>query len=236
MSQHLGNIDDFSVMQKLLSVSGQFIVDAGCGSMELSRKLSEGGASVLAIDPDPVQAEQNRQADIIPNVGFVETTADNIPVEASSVDGIIFSYSLHHVPRSDYPAVFSEVLRILKPNGFLYALEPVADGALNAVMSLFHDEKQVRADAQHALQTLAVPSFVSTETFTYSFTKQYQSFDEFADYFASRSFNADYTEEQVRSDAVARAFEQHGAPTQYCFERPMHVTLLRGAKPQPTVS
>ena len=50
-----------------------------------------------------------------------------------------------------YESVFQEVLRVLKPSGFLYVLEPVAAGDLNDIMRLFHDEAAVRSAAQAAI-------------------------------------------------------------------------------------
>ena len=66
----LGVCTDLDVIDRYLDVSGLFVVEAGCGNMALSKALATRGASVLAIDPDPVQAAKNEQADIIPNVGL----------------------------------------------------------------------------------------------------------------------------------------------------------------------
>ncbi len=143
--QHdLGVSNDLQVIDRFLNVRDSFLVDAGCGNMGLSRALAQRGASVLGIDPDPVQAKKNQQADTVANVGFAQTGADAIPVENSSVDGILFPYSLHHIPANRYPAVFEELFRVLKADGFIYVIEPVASGKLNEVMRLFHDEAQVR--------------------------------------------------------------------------------------------
>lgn len=224
----LGLTSNFDVIEQKLSLRGKFVIDAGCGDMSLSRHLAEQGASVLAIDPDPVQARLNQQAETIPNVGFAETTADALPVEPGSVDGVIFSYSLHHIPKSAYPAVFNEVLRVLKPSGFLYVMEPVAAGEYNDIMSLFHDEKQVRADAQAALDQWVRPHFKVVEDFTYHVSADYKSWDQFADKFVGLSYNANYTEEQVRAPAVRERFEALGAPLNYTFNCPVQVSYFQG--------
>lgn len=228
----LGVRTDLAVIDELLELDNRFIVDAGCGAMALSRELASRGARVLAIDPDTAQAELNRQAETIPNVGFVETGADNIPVENASVDGVIFSYSLHHVPESRYPAVFEEIRRILKPDGFVFVIEPVADGSLNEVMRLFHDEEKVREAAQQALATFAIPYFDSCFQYRYRYQKHYSNWQDFADRYATRSYNSgSYTEADVRADDVREAFERlaeaQARQDNYEFDQPMHATLLK---------
>ncbi len=183
---------------------------------------------MLAIDPDPVQAEKNRNAETIANVGFIETGAEAIPVENRSVDGVLFPYSLHHVPAHLYPDVFKELLRILRPTGFIYAMEPVAEGDLNEVMRLFHDEQAVRADAKRALESLAMPLFQQVKVINYRVPVQYNSWEEYASRYAGKSFNADYTEADIRDAAVEARFLALGEPTQFAFESPMQVTYLQG--------
>ena len=173
--------------------------------------MSDLGAQVLAIDPDPVQAELNRSADPLPNVQFVETGADQIPADRCSVDGVFFSYSLHHIPQMIYPCVFDEVLRVLKPNGFLYVIEPI-DCPINEVMRLFHDEDHARMAAWAALEQLADTSFQASTVVKYHSLSQYDSFDDFASQYASRSFNTLYTESDVRNPRVQEAFVRIGGP------------------------
>jgi len=194
----LDNLDygvctDLDVVDRCLDLNDKFLIDAGCGNMHLSKAMADRGAHVLAIDPDPIQAKKNNAADIINKVGFAQTGADAIPVENQSVDGVLFGYSLHHVPQNLYTAVFDEVLRILKPDGFLYIIEPVAAGDLNEVTRLFHDEQSVRAQAQSAIDNLAVPRFSDGLVIRYVRPVKYDSWEQFADRYAGKSFNTGYT-------------------------------------------
>ncbi len=234
--EDLGVMTDLDVIDRFLDVQGKFLVEAGCGNMHLSRELAARGASVLAIDPDPVQAEKNRHAETIANVGFIEAGAEAIPVENQSVDGVLFPYSLHHVPAHLYPDVFKELLRILRPTGFIYAMEPVAEGDLNEVMRLFHDEQAVRADARRALETLAMPLFEQVTVVNYRVPVKYNSWEEYASRYAGKSFNEDYTEADIRAAAVEARFLALGEPTQFAFESPMQVTWLQGVAELPATS
>lgn len=222
-----GVCSNLDVLDRCLELNDQFVIDAGCGNMHMSKAMAERGAHVLAIDPDPVQAKKNNAADIINNVGFAETGADTIPVENQSVDGVLFGQSLHHIPQQVHATVFDEVLRILKPDGFLYIMEPVAAGDLNEVTRLFHDESVVRAQAQSSIDTLAVPRFSSGQVIRYARPVKYNSWEQFADNYAGKSFNSDYTESQVRDEQVRQKFIHMGEPIGFNFEAPMLVTLLR---------
>jgi ubiquinone/menaquinone biosynthesis C-methylase UbiE len=193
--------------------------------MKFSRPLVEHGARVLAIDPDPVQAKLNRESEPTPNLEFVETGAEKLPSQDNSVDGIFFSYSLHHIPAERYPQVFGEVTRVLKPDGFLFVIEPM-DCPLNEVMKLFHNEDQERAAAWQAMHELAVPAFESAQVVSYHSFSQYESWDDFASQYASKSFNTLYTEADVRQPKVKEAFERLGGPD-YRFQSPKQVMFLQ---------
>ena len=223
----LGFSSNMEVLQRFVDLKGKFVVDAGCGSMIFTRHLSELGARVLAIDPDPVQAELNRDGPPIPDVEFQQAGAEKLPVGDNSVDGVFFSYSLHHVPSELYPQVFAEVLRVLKPDGFLYVIEPV-DCPSNQVMMLYHNEEQVRALAQEALQELAKPAFENTKFVRYHGVVKYESFEHYAEQFSNRSFST-YPPEAVWADEVRAAFEKYGAPD-YEFESPKVVGFFQGVK------
>ncbi len=226
--QDLGCQTNINVINRFVSLPGKFVIDAGCGAMTFTRPLVDHGARVLAIDPDPVQAKLNRAATPIANLEFVETGAEQLPVSSGTVDGVFFSYSLHHIPARLYPQVFEEVIRVLAPDGFLYVIEPI-DCPLNEVMKLFHDEDQERAAAWKALEQLAMSAFQSVQVVTYHHFTQYESWDDFATQFAGRSFNSLYTEADVRRPAVQKAFERLGGPA-HRFSSPKQVMILQGLK------
>ena len=226
--EDLGVTTDLDIIDRFLDIQGKFLVEAGCGNMHLSRQLAARGAHVLAIDPDPVQSENNRNTETIANVGFIETGAESIPVENQSVDGVLFPYSFHHVPEHLYPNVIQELLRVLRPTGFIYAMEPVAEGDLNEVMRLFHDEQAVRANAKQVLESLVMPLFQQVTVVNYRVSVKYSSWEEYASRYAGKSFNADYSEADIRTAAVKARFLDLGAPTQFAFESPMQVTYLQG--------
>lgn len=224
----LGISSDSEVIARFLQIDGLFLVDAGCGDMSFSRDLASRGASVLAIDPDPIQSEKNRQADTVPDLGFVQAGAQQIPVDSGSIDGVVFRYSLHHVPHALHEVVFQELRRVLKPEGFLFIMEPVADGPLNDIMSLFHDEKMVREQAQRSIEIYGMPAFAQSHIISYRVPVQYSSWEHFADTYASKSFNTDYSEADVRAEAVRERFMALGTQSNFRFESSVKVSYLSG--------
>lgn len=228
MTVDRGFATSIDIISELVALEGQVVIDVGCGDMTFSRSLVEYGARVLAVDPDAAQAALNRAAEPTANLEFIEAGAEALPIDDSSIDGVFFSFSLHHVPASLYPAVFAEVLRILKPTGYLCVIEPM-DCPLNTVMKHFHDEDQVREEAQRALVKFAQPAFGSHIVYEYHSDVEYASFDAFATRFGSRTFNAGYSESDIRRPDVEAAFERAGAPD-YRFSSPKKMMFLRGPR------
>lgn len=230
MAEDWGFQTNLDVIDGLIDVENRFIVDAGCGAGKLCSELASRGARVLGIEPDPVQAEKNRIAPVVSNVGFVQAGAGEIPVEARSVDGVIFARSLHHVPATHFSQVFEEMLRILKADGFIYVMEPVANGTQQAVLTLFHDETQVRLRAYQALMEYALPKYAEMREVYYDVDSTYRNFDEFADHYTALSYNH-YASSDVRNEKVRSSFERcansHGS---YTLTQPMRVNLFIGPK------
>jgi ubiquinone/menaquinone biosynthesis C-methylase UbiE len=205
--EDLGCLENLECIERCVSISGKTVVDAGCGDMSFSRQLASLGATVLAIDPDPIQAKRNRSAEPISGVKYFETGAEQLPARDAEIDGVFFVYSLHHVPEQQIPAVLDEVCRVLKPDGFVMVIEPL-DCPLLDVMSLFHDEQAARRTVLKALREAWQPAFAVNRMMTYHNFRPFASFDDFARHFASRSFNTSYSEADIRRPHVEAAFNQ----------------------------
>ena len=207
MAEDWGYRSNDEVLHKLVNVRGRFVVDVGCGAGKLCRNLAQHGAYVLGVEPDPVQSKQNAEAEPVANVGFVQAGAAELPVEPRSVDGVIFSNSLHHIHAPHYEQVFNEIMRVLNNNGWLYVQEPIANGSHHYVMSLFHDETEVRLAAYNALLKYALPNFAKTREIYYDVDTTYENFDEFAARYAHLSYNS-YDQSAVRDPMVRSRFEE----------------------------
>ena len=229
--KQLGEKTDIEVIDELLSVTAMNLVDVGCGAGQSSRNLAARGARVLGVEPDPIQAEKNRQAPPIHNLTFVEARAEALPVDDNSVDGVFFFRSLHHVPTVQMDKALLEAARVLKPeSGFLYIVEPAMTGSHFPVMKPFHDETTVRTEAQAALARTAAGLFKNHDYFEYMQYPRYDGFEALVTRVTGNTFNS-IRRESVENDAVRITFEAGRTPEgDYVFTQPMLLNLYRGAK------
>lgn len=228
MTIDLGRTNSIDVLADRVTLAGRSIADVGCGGMAFSRLLAERGAKVLAIEPDRDQANRNRHAAAFPGVRFVEAGADRLPAADGSLDGVVFSFSLHHVPAHLHDAAIAESVRVLRPDGFLCAIEP-ADGPLNTVMKFFHDEDAERAAAQASLRRVAVPAFGRWATYRYHSEIVYESFEAFASRAIGGALDGDVDESNPRRIEAEAAFLRLGGPA-HRFESPKVMMLLEGPR------
>lgn len=230
LGTELGRATDVEIIERLVELDGCDIVDVGCGNGAVSAELAARGAIVLGLEPDPIQAAKNREADPIPNVTLVAGSAESIPREAGTVDAVFFGKSLHHVPKDLMDTALREAARVLKPGtGVLYSLEPDMRGEFSQLMKPFHDETVVRAWAQEALTRTADPLFEEAAQYWYEITIAFPDFDGFA----QRALGASYNEiaaDKVMTDEVRRRFEAGRSGDGFSFDNLMRVRLYRGPK------
>lgn len=224
---HLGHATDIEVIGRLVELKGRTIADVGCGDGRVARALADLGATVVGVEPDPIQAAKNRDADSHPGVTLVEGSAERLPQETASVDGVVFSKSLHHVPREGMDVGLREAARILKPgNSFLYVIEPDMRGAFSQLVKPFHDETEVRTWALDALARVANKIFAEVEEYWYTITNKFDDFDGFATRMSGTSYNA-IERDHVEAANLRQVFEGGRRGDVYIFENPMRVRLYR---------
>lgn len=106
---------------------GEVVVDLGCGGgLDVFLAANKVGPSGKAIGIDMTEsmvelarknAARGRNGQPITNVEFHQSTIDALPVSSGTVDCIISNCVINLAP--DKPAVFREMIRVLKPGGRL---------------------------------------------------------------------------------------------------------------------
>ena len=114
MRTDLGELTDLGAVDRLVTVKGLDLIEVGCAGDDMARRLAERGATVLGVEPDPVQAEKNRAQSPTAGVSLVEAGGEALPAEDHSVDGVLFFRSLHHVPAALMDKALAEAARVLK--------------------------------------------------------------------------------------------------------------------------
>jgi ubiquinone/menaquinone biosynthesis C-methylase UbiE len=232
----LGELSDTEVIDRfcadgVITLDGARIVDVGCGAGATSRDLAARGATVLGVEPDPIQAEKNRAAEPTPGLTFVESHANAVPVEPGSVDGVFFFRSLHHVPLDEMDSALRNAASVLKPGGFLWVVEPAMTGSHFPVMRPFNDETKVRTAAQRALTRTAAPLFDQADAYITMRHPRYKDFEAMVTRVTGQTFNQ-ISREDVEQAHIRARFEETGrtADGDYVFDQPMLHNLYRGPK------
>lgn len=112
------------VFDHLLLSSESRILDVGCGPSNLwldnIERLSDGWEVTLSdFSPGMLQEARHNLEDSGRPFGYLVSDAQSIPFEDGSFDAVIANKMLYHVP--DRPMALSEIHRVLKPGGHLYA-------------------------------------------------------------------------------------------------------------------
>jgi SAM-dependent methyltransferase len=96
---------------------GTSVGDVGCGTGRLERYLAARGLSPRGIDLSPEMIRVARRD----HPGFDFDIADlrELPFEDASLAGVVCWYSLMYLAPCDRPAAFSELARVVKPEGYL---------------------------------------------------------------------------------------------------------------------
>ncbi len=99
------------------------VLELGCGPGNLWSENPDrvpAGWSVTLTDASPgMLSEAEGRLGSDPRLSFGVTDAQEIPFEDGAFDAVVANHMLYHVP--DLPRALSEIARVLKPGGALYA-------------------------------------------------------------------------------------------------------------------
>jgi SAM-dependent methyltransferase len=139
---------DLQVLDAVVPLAGKDVLDVGCGGGALVRELVGRGARAIGLEISEQQLGQARAR----GVGrFVVGRAEDLPLEDSSLDAVLFMRSLHHVPEPAMVPALAAARRVLRPGGLVYVAEPLPEGDYFELVRVVDDESDVRAAAQRAL-------------------------------------------------------------------------------------
>ncbi len=220
--------DEMDLLDGLVPLGGRDILELGCGKAVLARALlaRHPDSRVTGLEVDARQHAANLAAPQ-PGLRFVAAGAQAIPFADGGFDLVLMLKSLHHVPVPLMAQALAEAARVLRPGGHLYVSEPVYAGPLNDVMRLFHDEREVRAAAQAALdEALRGNRWARAAEHRFVMPVRFRDFADFEQRMLRSTFN-DHRIDDTLLARVQAAFAPHVGPDGARFERPMHVRLLR---------
>jgi ubiquinone/menaquinone biosynthesis C-methylase UbiE len=212
-----------------IELDNKNILELGCGAASNTRVIAQTGnnRNITALEVDEIQHEKNLLINDLPNVKFVLSGAQEIPLQDSSIDVVFMFKSLHHVPYELIPKAFEEIKRVLKPNGFLYISEPIFYGQYNEVLRIFHDEQKVRQNAFSMIE-----KFVDNDSFSlrdeifFNDSITFNSFEEFEDKLIKATYQ-DHKLDDKLYEKTKKQFALHTINGKTKFLKPIRVDILQ---------
>jgi SAM-dependent methyltransferase len=217
-----------AMMERLLPLDGAHILELGCGAAWITRRLAERypASRFTATEVDRIQHEKNLALSVPDNLTFRLGGAERIEAESGSLDLVWMLKSLHHVPLELMPAVMEEIGRVLRPGGLAYFCEPVYAGEFNTLMSLIHDEKEVRTRAFEAVKGVVDSGRLQLQgEYFFNVPGCYASWEAFEE----RFLNITHTQlaiDESRYQRIKQKFHAYLGPQGAEFLKPHRVDLL----------
>ncbi len=223
------NCPEPDIYNRLLSLDNKHILELGCGSAAITRNIASTGKNrnITALEIDEKAHDKNCQITDLPNVTFMLSGAQKIPLEDESVDVVFLFKSLHHVPLDLMKNAMLEISRVLKKTALVYISEPVFDGDFNEILRLFHDEQIVREAAFDTIkESVSEGLFNLVEEVFFNSPVTFENFSEFENNIINVTHSS-HKLDQVLFDQVKQRFEQHMGVDGAQFLMPIRVDLLQ---------
>lgn len=107
---------------------GSTVLDLGCGSgVPTAATITAAGHQVVGVDISPRQIELARRN--VPQGSFLVSDVTDLRPEPGSFDAVAALFSLTHVQRDRYAALFARLVAWLRPGGWLLASMGTSDEA-----------------------------------------------------------------------------------------------------------
>lgn len=211
-----------------LNLDNKRILELGCGQASMTKKIASNGTNrkIIACEVDEVQHKKNLQLDI-PNIEFILTGAQNIPLEDNSIDIIFMFKSFHHIPKNLMTKALNEIYRVLKPNALAYISEPLFLGEQNELIAMFHDEQEVRIDAFNNIKkSVEEEQFKLFKEIFFQTKVFYKNFEDFKTKQMNLTYNNDETNEKL-VDNIKNKFNSYNKGQNVEFNKPFRVDILQ---------
>jgi len=121
-----------ALAKQLMLHPGETVVDVGCGTGELARRLAASGAQVIGVDPDERSIAIARAGSSASRIAFHLASAESLPLPDGTADAVVSSVSAHHW--TDRERGFAEIARVLRPRGRVVLAEMTPPGGLRRAL------------------------------------------------------------------------------------------------------
>ncbi len=216
------------IVKELLVLDGRRVIDVGCGEGRFTRALAAEGAEVFGIDVNDAALAAASAAPGGRNVTYMLGRGEDLPFDDASIDVVVYSNSLHHIDADKMDQALGEAARVLKPDGRLCIIEPLAEGSYFEAMRMVKDETEVRAKAYEALSKAEALGLENETELVYDEPRRFESYEVFRERQSARgdarraAFDAH--NDEIRTNFLANARQEGG---ELVLDQPTRVNLLR---------
>ncbi len=132
---------------RFVDLRGKEVLEIGCGDGRVTGFLSGLPKRLVAVDPDArAVAEAGTR---VSGADFRVGSGEFLDFLDQSFDLVFFTRSLHHQKAR---RALEEASRVLRPDGRVLILEPIAGSEIDLVCRPFHDESHALATARESIR------------------------------------------------------------------------------------
>ncbi|NQY25152.1 MAG: class I SAM-dependent methyltransferase [Campylobacteraceae bacterium] len=210
-----------------LNLNNKCILDLGCGNAKITKEIKNNGfdRSIYACEIDIIQHKKN----LLNNDGIIYKPygAEELGFNDETFDMVFMFKSFHHIPKNLMKQALSEIKRVLKPNGLLYISEPLFKGKHNELIAMFHNEKEVRAEAFLSIeQAVKEEKFKLFQEIFFNAEISYNSFEEFSLKHINQSYNNNELKEELYLK-IKEKYLEYSKNDKAEFLKPFRVDILQ---------
>jgi SAM-dependent methyltransferase len=149
---------------KGVALSGN-VLEIGPGLGIATEQLAAGGTPVTVVELDPALAQRLRHRFAPSRVRVVQGDGTALPFADGSIDIVVCTTMLHHIPASSLQdALFAEVRRVLRPGGTFTG----SDSVSSLLFRLAHiGDDMTLVDAAALPQRLEAAGFTEVDVWTH---------------------------------------------------------------------
>jgi ubiquinone/menaquinone biosynthesis C-methylase UbiE len=100
--------------------AGDRVLDVGCGTGYFTRIMAQAvgpDGRAQGVDPSQDALARSRQLTRSTNCTFAQGQAENLDIPTGSIDVVVTTMMIHHLPEQTRPQAITEMLRVLRPGG-----------------------------------------------------------------------------------------------------------------------
>jgi ubiquinone/menaquinone biosynthesis C-methylase UbiE len=219
-----------SVLEVILdavSVGGKTVIDVGCGTGDVAHALAEQGARVIGID-QPEMLSKVEDDEGTARVELLEGGAEELPVDDTCADLVLFLASLHHVPATQIRRAVDEAFRVLKPGGRVLFIEPIVECSYYLITRLAEEETEARRLAHEAIADAGRTGFHEKKEDFFYLERSLDDFRKLLELFPPED-EQEMLSISARAEEIARTLSEGSGCTlaDYRFQSACRLNLLR---------